>query len=128
MTEATGLFLQVTGIAETVMLIAILFGNTLRQFESSVQWAVEQKGWCSEETFLPSKWKAGLLSECRVYTCVSEVRRGKVEKQSVIMSESQNPIVRTFDPVRPRISAFEIHDWVHDQLRIPEQEVNMIQT
>jgi hypothetical protein len=55
------------------------------------------------------------------------VRRGKEAKQSVNMNERQNTIVCTFNPASPRISAFEIHEWIHNHLRIPEQAVNMIQ-
>ena len=43
------------------------------------------------------------------------------------MNERQNTIVCTFNPASPRISAFEIHEWIHNHLRIPEQAVNMIQ-
>jgi len=43
------------------------------------------------------------------------------------MGEGRNTIVCTFDPDSPRISALEIHEWIHAVLRIPEQKVNMIQ-
>jgi len=43
------------------------------------------------------------------------------------MGERRNTIVCTFDPGSPRISALEIHEWIHVVLRIPEQKVNMIQ-
>ena len=43
------------------------------------------------------------------------------------MAVRQNTIVCTFDPTSPRITAFEIHEWIHDTLKIPEQKVRMIQ-
>ena len=43
------------------------------------------------------------------------------------MRELRNTKVWTFDPGSPRISAREIHEWIHAVLRIPEQKVNMIQ-
>jgi hypothetical protein len=43
------------------------------------------------------------------------------------MGERRNTIECAFDPGSPRISALEIHEWVHAVLRIPEQKVNMIQ-
>jgi hypothetical protein len=43
------------------------------------------------------------------------------------MGEHRNTIVCTFDGDSIRISALEIHDWIHNILRIPEQKVNMIQ-
>jgi hypothetical protein len=36
-------------------------------------------------------------------------------------------IVRIFDPNSPRISASEIHEWIHDQLHISEYSFTMIQ-
>jgi len=43
------------------------------------------------------------------------------------MAERQNTLTCPFDPKSPRISAFEIHEWIHDQLRNPEHEVQMLQ-
>ena len=37
-------------------------------------------------------------------------------------------IVCTFDVASPRITAYDIHEWIHDTLRIPEKTLNMIQT
>jgi hypothetical protein len=33
----------------------------------------------------------------------------------------------TFDPTSPRITACDIHEWIHDALRISEHTVHMIQ-
>jgi len=60
-------------------------------------------------------------------TCSSVVRRGKEAKQSVSTNERQNTMVSAFDTASPSISAFEIHEWIHEHLRTPEQEVNMMQ-
>ena len=43
------------------------------------------------------------------------------------MAERQNTLTYSFDPKSPRVSAFEIHEWIHGQLRIPEHEVQMLQ-
>jgi len=43
------------------------------------------------------------------------------------MAERLSTIVCTFDPASPKITAFEIHEWIHNTLRIPEQNVTMIQ-
>jgi hypothetical protein len=43
------------------------------------------------------------------------------------MAERQNTLTFVFDPKSPRVSAFEIHEWIHEQLRIPEHEVQMLQ-
>ena len=43
------------------------------------------------------------------------------------MSERQNTVLCTFGPTSSRISAFEIHEWIHDQLRVPEKSVTIIQ-
>jgi len=32
-----------------------------------------------------------------------------------------------FDPTSPRISAYEIHEWIHEQLQISEQSLTVIQ-
>ena len=43
------------------------------------------------------------------------------------MAERLNTIVCTFYPASPKITAFEIDEWIHKTLRIPEQNVTMIQ-
>jgi hypothetical protein len=43
------------------------------------------------------------------------------------MTERIKTILCTFDPASPRITAFEIHEWNHSTLRIPDQTVTMIQ-
>jgi hypothetical protein len=43
------------------------------------------------------------------------------------MSERQNTIVCIFDHASPRITAFQIYEWIHEQLRLPENDVRMIQ-
>jgi hypothetical protein len=46
---------------------------------------------------------------------------------TVNMAERRNTVICFFEPNSPKISAFEIHEWIHETLRLPEQEVNMIQ-
>jgi hypothetical protein len=43
------------------------------------------------------------------------------------MAERHNTLVCTFDPTSPRITAYDIHEWIHQVLRIPEHAVSMIQ-
>jgi hypothetical protein len=43
------------------------------------------------------------------------------------MIERHHTVVCTFDTTSPRISAFEIHEWLHETLRLQEQTVRMIQ-
>jgi hypothetical protein len=43
------------------------------------------------------------------------------------MAERQNTVVCSFDPSSPRITAYEIHEWIHAALRIQENKVSMIQ-
>ena len=42
------------------------------------------------------------------------------------MAERHNTVLCTFDPTSPRITAYDIHDWIQ-VLRIPEHSVSMIQ-
>ena len=43
------------------------------------------------------------------------------------MAERHNTIVCTFDPTSPCITEYDIHEWIHQVLRIPEHTVSMIQ-
>ena len=43
------------------------------------------------------------------------------------MSKRRNTLVCCFDPASPRISAFDIHEWIHSQLQVAEQSVLLIQ-
>jgi len=43
------------------------------------------------------------------------------------MAERQHTMVCVFDPTSPRISAYEIHEWIHEQLQVPEQSLTVIQ-
>jgi hypothetical protein len=43
------------------------------------------------------------------------------------MCERKNTMVCSFEHDSPRITALEIHDWIHDKMKIPRQEVKMIQ-
>jgi len=73
-----------------------------------------------------------LLTEVKVAEreSASETNRAHTSKElgwSSKMAACQNTIVCTFDPTSPRISAFDIHEWIHETLRISEQKVSMIQ-
>jgi hypothetical protein len=39
------------------------------------------------------------------------------------MSERQNTIICAFDPRSPRISAYEIHEWIYAQMCLEDQMV-----
>jgi len=43
------------------------------------------------------------------------------------MSERQNTLVCTFDPQSPRITAYDIHEWIYDTMCLQENEVAMVQ-
>jgi hypothetical protein len=43
------------------------------------------------------------------------------------MGERQNTILCVFDPKSPRISAYQIHEWIYEQLKLREQDIRMIQ-
>jgi hypothetical protein len=43
------------------------------------------------------------------------------------MAKRHNTLVCTFDPTSPRITAYDIHEWIYASLRIPEGDVQIIQ-
>jgi hypothetical protein len=43
------------------------------------------------------------------------------------MADRQHTIVCIFDPNSPRISAYEIHEWIYEQLQVTEHALAMIQ-
>ena len=43
------------------------------------------------------------------------------------MSERRNSLACCFDPTSPRLTAFNIHEWIHSQLQVSEHSVLMIQ-
>jgi len=42
------------------------------------------------------------------------------------MEERQNTIVCAIDPSNQRITAYQIHDWIYESLRLPELGIRMI--
>ena len=51
----------------------------------------------------------------------------EVQCSELVMTERHNTLVCTFDPASPRITAFDIHEWIYTALRLPEGDVQMIQ-
>ena len=43
------------------------------------------------------------------------------------MAIRSNTIVFTFDPASPQITAHDVHEWLHDVIRLQEQNVQTIQ-
>lgn len=43
------------------------------------------------------------------------------------MTERRNTIVCTFEMASPKMTACDIHEWIYDTLRLPEEEIRMIQ-
>ena len=43
------------------------------------------------------------------------------------MTDRQNTLVRAFDQRSPRITAYNINEWIHEKLRLEEDEISMIQ-
>ena len=42
-------------------------------------------------------------------------------------AERQHTMVCIFDPTSPRISAYELHEWIREQLQVSEQSLTVIQ-
>jgi hypothetical protein len=82
--------------------------------------------------FIRCFYRASFVSESRNWNndCGIVTVRGRNEGRVRVwsaMGERQNTLVCTFDPQSPRISAFEIHEWIHEQLRVDETAVTMVQ-
>jgi hypothetical protein len=45
----------------------------------------------------------------------------------MIMAERHNTVVCTYDLASPRITAYDINEWIYASLRIPENDVQLIQ-
>jgi hypothetical protein len=43
------------------------------------------------------------------------------------MAIRNNTVVFTFDPASPRITAHDLHEWLHESIRLHEHKVQMIQ-
>jgi hypothetical protein len=43
------------------------------------------------------------------------------------MCDRKNMLICSFDPASPRLTAYKIHEWIYDQLRIPGHVVPMVQ-
>jgi hypothetical protein len=43
------------------------------------------------------------------------------------MTERQHTIVCAFDKSSPRVSAYDIHEWIYEKLRLQDNEVTIIQ-
>ena len=43
------------------------------------------------------------------------------------MGDRQNTIVCIFDHKSPRITAYQIHEWLHEEMHLQEEDVRMIQ-
>ena len=43
------------------------------------------------------------------------------------MAGRPNTLVCSFDPTSPRITAWDIHEWIYESLKIPEHYVQMVQ-
>ena len=49
------------------------------------------------------------------------------EKTAARMNDRQNTILCCFDLRSPRITAFHIHEWICENLRLAEEDMRMIQ-
>jgi hypothetical protein len=43
------------------------------------------------------------------------------------MAESKEILLCIFNPISPRISAYDIHEWIFDQFKVTEQSLAMLQ-
>jgi hypothetical protein len=64
-----------------------------------------------------------LCGDTKCSTLLSELAGSK----ATIMAERKQTIVCMFDPQSPRISAFDIHEWLYEQLHIDETTLTVIQ-
>jgi hypothetical protein len=64
------------------------------------------------------------LSLIYARACVTDSVRTGVD---FTMSERQNTLVYAFELRSPRISAFEIHEWIYGHMGLNDQEVTMVQ-
>jgi len=72
------------------------------------------------------EWTARAVISAVVYNVVRVSDEGR-RSECTTISAQQNTVVCSFDPTSLRISAFEIHEWIHEQLQVPEHSVTMIQ-
>jgi hypothetical protein len=42
-------------------------------------------------------------------------------------TERHNTVVCAFDPASPKISAFDMHEWLFEELRLQEQDITTLQ-
>lgn len=61
------------------------------------------------------------VSVLYVPLCRGEGRKGTT------MSERRNTLVCAFDQQSPRITAYDIHEWIHDTVCLGEEELAMIE-
>jgi hypothetical protein len=61
--------------------------------------------------------------------CSSGVTTTKTNTAAQAMSERRNTLLLLccFDPASPRLTAYDIHEWIHSQLQVLEHTVSMIQ-
>jgi hypothetical protein len=69
----------------------------------------------------------GFLSYEASAECTSVRYKQSLGLTTLNMTERRNTILCAFDPNSPKISSFDIHEWIYETLRLPDQEVNMIQ-
>jgi hypothetical protein len=76
---------------------------------------------CSEPRGSGSEFVV-FTDECATYTypCAEGGEKGDD-------NERQNTLVCAFDQHNPRITAYDIHEWIHDTLYLREDDVAMIQ-
>jgi hypothetical protein len=77
--------------------------------------------WCS---FLGSASES-LFVPCTHHS--KQVIPTKDDTTAHAMSERRNTLACCFDPTSPRLTAFDIHEWIHSQLKVSEHSVLMIQ-
>jgi len=66
-----------------------------------------------------------LRSPWSVDECGAEINQSKFVRS--IMTKRQHTMICIFDPTSPRISAYEIHDRIREQLQESEYSLTMIQ-
>jgi hypothetical protein len=55
------------------------------------------------------------------------VKRDCCREKHAPMEDRKHTLVCSFDPKSPRMSAFELHEWIYEQLQVDDEKVTMVQ-
>ena len=70
-----------------------------------------------------NRQKVKVVVLLRVVQEFSDKQRTQIKN----MSDRQNRLVCAFDMRSPRITAYQIHEWIYEKMQLPENDISMIQ-